>query len=192
SKTDSRPNPDEAKEESDNKNTNESDQPESDQKPQVEMTPQIDAAFGQLAHERIARHPFRFYFLLPLKRAHTMWFDTHSQYWPFDGDLLPFEDLDYTHHQQIWLPVFAGLTAVYTLLGLFGGWLLWASRKFVARRWLLMVSLIIFLRLAFFSTLENPEPRYVVEFFPFLSILGVIPITHIVFVVTYPHVALDL
>ena len=29
-----------------------------------------------------------------------------------------------------------------------------------------------FLRLGFFSTLENPEPRYVVELFPFLSILG--------------------
>jgi hypothetical protein len=30
----------------------------------------------------------------------------------------------------------------------------------------------IILRLAFFATLENPEPRYVVEAFPFLSILG--------------------
>jgi hypothetical protein len=30
----------------------------------------------------------------------------------------------------------------------------------------------IFLRLGFFATLENPEPRYVVEIFPFLSILG--------------------
>lgn len=142
----------------------------------VEMTPEIDAGFGQLARERIARHPIRFYVWLPLKRAHTMWFDTHSQYWPFEGTLLPLEDLDYEHHQQIWLPLFAGLTAVFTLLGLAGGWLLWSSGKSAARRWLLLTSLAILLRLILFSSMENPEPRYLVEFFPFLSILGGIAI----------------
>ena len=179
SKTDNSANPDEDKDESDNKNPNESDQPESDQKPQVEMTPQIDAAFGQLAHERIARHPFRFYVQLPLKRAHTMWFDTHSQYWPFVGTLLPFSDLDHTTHQQIWLPLFAGLTAVYTLIGLAGMWFLWNSGSFDARRWLLLVVLAIVLRLILFSLIENPEPRYLVEFFPLLSVLGGIAIAQI-------------
>jgi hypothetical protein len=29
-----------------------------------------------------------------------------------------------------------------------------------------------FLRLGFFATLENPEPRYVVELFPFLILLA--------------------
>jgi len=179
SKTDNSANPDEDKDESDNKNPNESDQPESDQKPQVEMTPQIDAAFGQLAHERIARHPFRFYVQLPLKRAHTMWFDTHSQYWPFVGTLLPFSDLDHTTHQQIWLPLFAGLTAAYTLIGLAGMWFLWNSGSFDARRWLLLVVLAIVLRLILFSLIENPEPRYLVEFFPLLSVLGGIAIAQI-------------
>lgn len=156
--------------EGDNKDESDSAQPE--QHGPVAMTPEIDAAFAQIARERIARHPFRFYVWLPIARAETMWFDTHSQYWPFEGDLLPFEDLDYAGHQQFWLPLFAGLTGVYSLLGLLGGWLLWRSRKFAARRWVLLVALIIFLRWAFFSTLENPEPRYVVEFFPFLSIFG--------------------
>src|SRR5262249_38274269 len=55
----------------------------------VEMTPQIDDAFAQLARERVARHPFLFYVWLPLKRARTLWFDTHSQYWPFEGTLFP-------------------------------------------------------------------------------------------------------
>jgi hypothetical protein len=142
------------------------------EKPQVEMTPEIDAAFGQLARDRISRHPFRFYVWLPLKRARTLWFDTHSQYWPFEGTLFPLEDLDYSTHQQIWLPLFAGLTAVSTLLGLVGGWFLWESGRFDARRWLLLVILAIGLRLALFSYMENPEPRYVVEFFPILSVLG--------------------
>jgi hypothetical protein len=164
--------------EGDNK-TDESDQSAPEEHAPVEMTPEIDAGFAQIARERIARHPFRYYVWLPMKRAHTMWFDTHSQYWPFEGALLPLEDLDYEHHQQIWLPLFAGLTAIYTLLGLVGGWLLWDSRAFDARRWLLLVSLAIALRLILFSSLENPEPRYLVEFFPFLAVLGGIAIARV-------------
>jgi hypothetical protein len=163
--------------ESDNKD--EADQSSAEEHGPVEMTPEIDAGFAQIARERIARHPFRYYVWLPLKRARTMWFDTHSQYWPFEGALLPFEDLDYGTHQQFWLPLFAGLTAIYTLLGLAGGWLLWNSRKFDARRWLLLVSLAIVLRLILFSSLENPEPRYLVEFFPFLAVLGGIVIARV-------------
>ena len=147
--------------------------------PSVEMTPEIDAAFGELARERIAHHPFRSYVWLPLKRARTIWFDTHSQYWPFEGTLFPLDDLDYSTQQQIWLPLFAGLTAVYTILGLLGGWFLWESGKFDARRWLLLVFLAIALRLMLFSWIENPEPRYTVEFFPLLSLLGGIAIAQL-------------
>ncbi|HVS81680.1 MAG TPA: glycosyltransferase family 39 protein [Pyrinomonadaceae bacterium] len=170
-----------------NDNPNESAQSEPEPHGPVKMTPEIDAGFAQIARERIARHPFRFYVWLPIARAETMWFDTHSQYWPFEGDLLPLEDLDYAGHQHIWLPLFAGLTGAYTLLGILGGWLLWRSGKFAARRWLLLAALVIFLRLAFFATLENPEPRYVVEFFPFLSVLGGIAIAHVTYALKKPQ-----
>ena len=142
----------------------------------VEMTPEIDAAFAQLARERIARAPFRYYVMLPLKRARSLWFDTHSQYYPFEGQLLPLDYMDYSIHQQYWLPLFAGLTWAYTLLGALGAWCLLRARSKEARLWLALAGLIIFLRLGFFSTLENPEPRYVVEIFPFLAILGGIAI----------------
>ncbi len=138
----------------------------------VEMTPDIDAGFARIAQERIARHPFRYYVLLPLKRARSLWLDTHSQYYPFEGELLPLSDLDYDIHQQYWLPLFAALTFIYTLLGIAGGWFLLETGEFIARQWLLLALLMIFLRLGFLATLENPEPRYVVEIFPFLSILG--------------------
>jgi len=157
------------------------DEPESDattEQDQVEdaqpvaMTPEIDAAFASIAHERIARSPIRYYLSLPFKRAVSLWFDTHSQYYPFEGELLPFEDLDYDIHQQIWLPLFTGLTWIYTLFGVAGAWLLWRTGDFAARRWVVLVGLIIILRVGFFSSLENPEPRYVVEIFPFLAILA--------------------
>ena len=175
--------------ESDN-NQDESDQSQLENHGPVQMTPEIDAGFAQIAQERAARHPFRFYVWLPLKRAHTMWFDTHSQYWPFEGTLLPLEDLDYEHHQQIWLPLLAGLTAVYTLLGVAGAWLLLES-GFRGRRWLLLTILAIALRLILFSSMENPEPRYVVEFFPFLAILGGIAIARIPKFISKPKLDTD-
>ncbi|MEP6708317.1 MAG: glycosyltransferase family 39 protein, partial [Pyrinomonadaceae bacterium] len=163
-------------------NDNEADQSDEaqNQDQSVEMTPQVDAGFAQLAQERIARHPFRYYVWLPVKRAAALWFDTHSQYYPFEGELLPLDDLDHETHQHLWLPLFAALTWAYTLLGVLGGWILWNSRNFAARRWLLLAGLIIFLRLAFFSTIENPEPRYVVEIFPFLAVLGAFALTRII------------
>ena len=138
----------------------------------VEMTPEIDAAFAQIARDRISRSPLRYYLQLPFRRAISLWFDTHSEYYPFEGELLPFEDLDYDIHQHLWLPLFVGLTWIYTLLGAAGAWLLWRSRDFGTRRWVVLAGLLIFLRLGFFATLENPEPRYVVEIFPFLSVLS--------------------
>jgi 4-amino-4-deoxy-L-arabinose transferase-like glycosyltransferase len=149
-------------------------EPEPDEHPQpedanVEMTPEIDAGFAQIGQERVAHSRLRYYVVLPAKRAMTLWFDTHSQYYPFNGELLPLADLDHDIHQQYWLPLFAGLTWIYTLLGVVGAWLMWRQN---ARRWLLLAALIIFLRLGFFATLENPEPRYTVEIFPFLILLG--------------------
>ncbi|HSS21887.1 MAG TPA: glycosyltransferase family 39 protein [Pyrinomonadaceae bacterium] len=138
----------------------------------VAMTPEIDAGFAQLAQERIAHHPFRYYVWLPLKRASSLWFDTHSDYYPFQGELLPLRDLDHSINQQIWLPLFSGLTLVYTLLGIAGAWFLWRAGNLNTRLWLLLAALMILLRVGFFSTMENPEPRYVVEVFPFLSVLG--------------------
>lgn len=138
----------------------------------VRMTPEIDAEFARLADERVRRAPARYYLWLPLKRAGALWFDTHSDFYAFNGELLPLEDLDYDLHQQLWLPLFAGLTWVYTLLGVAGAWALWRGRRTGAWMWLALALLLTVPRLAFMSTLENPEPRYVVELFPFLVALG--------------------
>ena len=156
----------------DEQNSGDEEQQTQPQEFEGEMTPEIDAAFAQLGQERKAHSPFRYYIVLPLKRAKTLWFDTHSQYYPFNGELLPLADLDYSIHQQYWLPLFAALTAIYSLLGLVGALLLLLARNAAARRWVLLAALLMFIRLGFFATLENPEPRYTVELFPFLIILA--------------------
>jgi 4-amino-4-deoxy-L-arabinose transferase-like glycosyltransferase len=136
------------------------------------MTPEIDAAFGQIANERISRHPFRYYVLLPLRRAHSLWFNTHSDYYPFTGNALPLNNPDNSPGQNFWLPVFAVLVAIYTVLGVGGFVLLAMSGDADGRMWILLVALIFAMRLALFSMAVSVEPRYVVEFFPFLFAAG--------------------
>src|SRR5437879_4772254 len=69
------------------------DKPENDNsgsdEPDLKITPDIDAGFGQLARERIDRAPMRYYVWLPAERSAGMWFDTHSMYYPFAGELFP-------------------------------------------------------------------------------------------------------
>jgi hypothetical protein len=153
---------------SDDDSSKDDDQLEAAEPPKFEgeMTPDIDAEFMEIARQRIARHPFRFYVVMPLRRAASLWFDTHSQYYPFQGELLPLKDLDHDTHQHIWLPLFAALTWMYTLLAALGAWVMWRGGD--SRVWLLMFALLLLPRIAFLSTLENPEPRYVVELFTFL------------------------
>ena len=130
----------------------------------VKMTPEIDAEFAQLARQRIDHHPLRYFVLTPLKRARHMWFSTHSQYYPFSGDELFPEDGE--HQQKFWLPFFKSLVWVYTLLSVAGAMMLWRSQE--PRRWILLMALLIIPRFIYLSSLQNPEPRYVVEFFPFV------------------------
>jgi predicted acyltransferase len=141
----------------------------------VEMTTDIDAQFGQIADERIARSPVSYYLFVPAKRAAALWFDSHSLYWPFGGQMSPISDLDYDEYQQYWLPAFTLLMWIYTLLAMAGAIRLWRDRANRANlRWLILVSLMTLPRIVFFSTLENPEPRYVVELFAFCAVLGAI------------------
>lgn len=137
-----------------------------DSKADVKMTPELDAQFAALARERISRQPLRYYFGLPARRAASLWFDTHSQYYPFEGELFPLSRLDRERHQHYWLSLFMLVLWALTILGLSGVWVLARSQQ--AGRWILMLGLTVLPRLMFLSSLENPEPRYVVELFPFV------------------------
>ena len=161
---------DQSSDESDDEEDNSADEETDTVTP--EMTPAIDAQFAQLAQERIARAPLRYYAWVPMQRAWSLWVGPHSDYYPFDGELFPLSDLDYSTHQHIYLPLFMALVFIFTLLALVGAWVLWRAPSTESRRWLLLVALLIFIRLAFFASLENPEPRYTVEFFPLLAVLG--------------------
>jgi hypothetical protein len=110
-----------------------------------------------------------------VRRALGLWFVPHAQYYDFEGSLFPFRSIPDEADAWFWLPVFFLLTGVYTALGLAGAWRLVITPppgRSGARRWLWLVVLVIVPRWLYLSTLENTEPRYMVEIFPFLSVLG--------------------
>jgi 4-amino-4-deoxy-L-arabinose transferase-like glycosyltransferase len=175
------PSPTQAANKNQAKNPNEENEEESDEPDDAaqeqstspgELTPEIDAGFAQIANERIARRPFRYYVMLPLRRAHALWFNTHSDFYPFVGNALPLNNPENNRAENFWLPVFAVLVGIYTLLGVAGLVLLAMSGGFEEWSWVLLVALVFITRLALFSMAVSVEPRYVVEFFPFLAATG--------------------
>jgi hypothetical protein len=123
----------------------------------TDLTPQLDAQFEQLAKERIARHPFRYYIRLPFLRIGDMWLRPRTETLPIESRWWEFG----RHPQEsAWALLLAGINLFY-LLAAFRGWLSWK----LGAGGVVLVGFLL-LRSAFLGTLENPEPRYVLECFP--------------------------
>jgi hypothetical protein len=135
------------------------------------FTREEDAVFAQLAHERTARHPLRTYLWIPLRRAVRIWFTPRIELVPVSGHVFP---LAYMREedpvdQEVTILFFLG-NVVYVGLGLWGAWKLWKCRG--ARAALAVLGSYILVRTAFLTTMETPEPRYVLVCFPALIALG--------------------
>jgi hypothetical protein len=126
-----------------------------------DIVPDVDARFGKLADERIAAHPLRYYLWLPLGRVADMWLRPRVENMDIDLDWWVYE-----HHRAetrfSW--AWAGLNALYLLLGL-------AGLCLRPRFWLWIVAYLL-LRSALLMTVEAPEARYTLEYFPMLFVLG--------------------
>jgi hypothetical protein len=136
------------------------------------LTAEEDHAFGELARQRTARHPLRTYVWLPAARAVTMWFTPRIELIPVSGTVFPLQQSwqDDKVDQSVTVGLFL-LNIAYLALAIWGALRLW--RQSVAVRPAVGV-LIVFaiLRTAFLTTLETPEPRYVLVCFPALIALA--------------------
>jgi hypothetical protein len=137
-----------------------------------ELSPTIDDGFAQLARQRIADHPLRYYFWLPLGRVADMLFRPRVENLPIDLDWWV-----YSHHNAetrfSWF--YVALNALYFLLAAIG-------LSLRPRLWpwpVLYVALYFVLRCLLLATIEAPEARYTIEFFPMLCILGGVAISKI-------------
>lgn len=126
-----------------------------------ELTAELDARFGRLAQERYRAHPFERHVLLPIGRMLDMWLRPRVENLPIDLDWWV-----YSHHNAetrfSWF--YAGLNALYLLLGIVGLWLR-------PRMWNWILAYMV-LRSLLLMTVEAPEARYTLECFPMLFVLG--------------------
>jgi len=136
------------------------------------LTPDEDAAFAQLARQRVARHPLRTYLWLPAARAVAIWFTPRIELLPVSGHVFPLAQMreDDPVDQQV-TSLFFVLNLFYVGLGVWGALRLWRSNP-AARPVVAFLGLFMALRTAFLTTLETPEPRYVLVCFPALIALG--------------------
>jgi hypothetical protein len=132
-----------------------------------QMDAQIDAAFAQIARERTARHPLRTYIEIPFLRTLTIWFTSRVEMLPFSGHLWPIgaawndDPVDFSVSLGL-----AILCIVYCAMGLGGAWRCRANPA------ALLIVVYLLIRTLFLTSIETPEPRYVVECFPALLALA--------------------
>jgi hypothetical protein len=135
------------------------------------FTSQEDAVFAQLARERTARHPLRTYLWIPLRRAARIWFTPRIELLPVSGHVFPLAQMSVEDpvDQRVTILLFL-LNVLYLGLGAWGGWRLWCCRR--SRSAVLLLVFFVVARTFFLTTLETPEPRYVLECFPVWIALG--------------------
>ena len=132
---------------------------------EITWTAEEDAVFARLARERTARHPLRTYLWIPLRRAGRIWFTPRIELLPVSGHVFPlaYQRQEDPVDQEITILFFLG-NLVYVALALWGARKLWPCQN--ARPALAVLLLYALVRTAFLTTLETPEPRYVLECFP--------------------------
>jgi hypothetical protein len=127
----------------------------------MDLTAALDARFAQLAAERIAAQPFRYYLWLPLGRVADMWLRPRVENLPIDLDWWV-----YAHHNAetrfSW--ACAALNALYLLLAIAG--------LCLRPRFLLALLAYMLLRSAMLLSVSAPEARYTLECFPMLFAFG--------------------
>jgi hypothetical protein len=130
---------------------------------QLSIDPDLDHDFENLALQRMAHNPLRYYVWLPTLRMADIWLRPRTE-------ILPVESRwwDFSKHrgQSIFAVTWAGINMAFLILA----WRGWRQGKFGAAS-VAIVSFLL-LRTLFLSTLENPEPRYVLECFPLVLALA--------------------
>ena len=155
--------------------------------PDLDISPEMDRKFAEIAKERTRRHPLRTYLRVPFERALTIWFTPRTELLPIDGKFWPIrEQWEDSHADVLVTGSFAALGYLYVALAAGGVWFAWraggggnANGPLLGpNSWgigLLIAYLVV--RTAFLTTVEAPEPRYVVSCYPavlaLIALLGV-------------------
>lgn len=130
---------------------------------QLYIDPQMDAEFEAIARQRQEHSRLRYLVGLPFLRTADMWLRPRTELLEVETRWWEFSE----HESESWFALFwAGLNLFYLVAAL-RGWLV--SRLGVDG---VFVIGFVLLRSIFLSSLENPEPRYMLECFPLVLALA--------------------
>jgi 4-amino-4-deoxy-L-arabinose transferase-like glycosyltransferase len=133
-----------------------------------ELTPELDARFGNIAADRIRAHRVRYYVVLPLLRVADMWLRPRTEILPPDVRWWEFND----DAKQSVVAVGFGLLNLAYVVGALLAVVSRPSRRLSGACWVGLLVGFLLLRSAFLGTLENPEPRYTLECYPVVILLA--------------------
>jgi len=136
------------------------------------LTAEQDAQFAFIARARTDRHPLRTYVWVPLQRVVTLWFTPRIEQLPISGSIFPLAHTWQT--DRLDMSVTLGLFSInvfYVLGALWGAMRLWRFSP-EARAAVALLALFVLVRTAFLTTVETPEPRYVLVCFPVVIALA--------------------
>jgi 4-amino-4-deoxy-L-arabinose transferase-like glycosyltransferase len=132
-------------------------------------TPPVEAAFNQLAAERIQTHPIRSLVILPLARLTDMWFRPRTEFMKLPLDWWRFR----CHPRGSTLAAAYASLNLLLLLAAIKGLLRWRWYRWAGHAPLAAAALgFIALRCAMLLTLDNSEPRYTIECYPIILMLA--------------------
>jgi len=155
--------------------------------PDLDISPEVDRKFAEIARERTRRHPLRTYIVVPFQRALTIWFTPRTELLPIDGKFWPVREQWADSHADVLVTgSFAVLGYLYVALAAAGIWLALRASAGSAVNSMLsgpnlwgigLLLIYFFARTAFLTTVEAPEPRYVVSCYPgvlaLIALMGV-------------------
>jgi 4-amino-4-deoxy-L-arabinose transferase-like glycosyltransferase len=140
------------------------------------LTPAEDRAFGQIARDRTAQHPFRTWIKVPALRSLALWFAPRVELLPYTGQLFPLSQ-QWEGDREDFCVTLALAAVNIVLLGLaaIGVWIGWRYSPF--RPGVALLFVFIILRTGFIAGFaETPEPRYVLECFPAVIALAALAV----------------
>jgi hypothetical protein len=160
--------------------------------PTLDISPEMDRGFAEIARERTRRRPLRTYLWAPFGRALTMWFTPRTELLPIDGKFWPIqENWEDSHASFLTTLGFGLLGYLYPALALAGIWVAWgyvrpgsvelqvpglhigSQAEDTSNLWgITLLVAYMLVRTAFLTTVEAPEPRYVVTCYPAILALA--------------------
>lgn len=129
------------------------------------MTPELDQKFGELARQKIRKHPVRFYVLLPLARLVDVWFRPRTEMLPMDTHFWEFKT---DRRNSMWALGLAGLNFAWIAAAI----LALVYRKDI--RYLALFTVYPILRSLLLVKMSAIEDRYTLECFPAILVLSAI------------------